>query len=168
MPKKQEPVILTAEDQIMVENKSKMIQISEEDWNKTQETLKMLYEVADKGRIFNYESQRTTKKPLRVKLSKYQNKIIIGWRTVKDELIAHPTTGKIVGEKQEYELLLLDSEGNTSKALVDGYPNFTSARYTERIEADVVGKKEDFDGKTTFEIQLPDGRKISLDARFVN
>ena len=80
----------------------------------------------------------------------------------------HPTTGRTVGENQEYEVLVLDKEGKTNKYTVNGYPQFSEARYAERIEAEVSGKKEDFDGKMTFTLSLPDGRTIDLDSRFVN
>ena len=135
---------------------------------KDQATMKMLYEVADKGRIFNYEAGKTEKKPIEVKLSLYGGGIIVGWRTIKDTLVKHPTTGRTVGEEQEYELLILDKENNTSKAIVVGYPAFSDARYTERIEAEVAGKKEDWNGDITFDVKLPDGRVIPLGSRFVN
>lgn|SRR3990167_1142204 len=145
----------------------KTITIPQEEWNQVQERLKMLYEVADKGRVANYENQRQGKKPFKVHLSKYLGGVIVGWRTIKDKAVYHPTTGKQVGEEQEYELLL-DKNGTIEKVLVNGYPSFTDARYQERIECEVKGKKEDFDGKLTFDVVLPEGRVLSLDSRFVN
>lgn len=133
-----------------------------------QKKLAMLEAVADKGRVFNYESSRTTKKPSKVKLSVYNGGIITAWRTIKDELIHHPTTGKTIGEVQEYEVILLQKDGSLVKQVFNGYPSFNSARYTERIEAEVKGKREDFDGTITFDLILPDGRVTSLDAKFVN
>lgn len=146
---------------------SKIEQLEKRD-AENQAKLKMLYEVADKGRIFNYESSRIEGKLSKVKLSSYQEGVIIGWRVIKDELIKHPTTGLTVGEVQEYELLVLKEDGETIKYIVNGYPAFSNARYNERIEADIIGKKEDWEGKITFELKLPGGRLISLDSRFVN
>lgn len=153
---------------IEIKMEPETIQIKKDEWQKVQDQLKMLYEVADKGRVFNYENSRSDKPASKVKLSLFGNGIIVGWRTVKDELIKHPTTGLTVGEEQVYELLILDKEGNTTKATLSGYPAFSNARYNDRIEAEVVSKKESLDGTWTFEVMLPDGRKISLDARFVN
>ncbi len=133
-----------------------------------QEKLKMLYETADKGRIFNYENRNNDKKPMKVKLGVHDGKLVVGWRTVRDELIKNPTTGMTVGEVQEIELLLLDKENQTSKKLIDGYVNFSNARYDERMECEVVGKEEKWDGTVTFHLQLPDGRKLSIDGRFIN
>lgn len=152
----------------------KMVQISEDAWNQVQEKLKMLTEVADKGRVFNYENTQPQKKAMKVKLSIFNGGVIVGWRTLKDELIKHPTSGLTVGEKQEYELKILNQadednpNGFESTVVVDGYKQFSDARYNERIDANVVGKKEDWNGNFTLEVVLPDGRKISLDSRFVN
>lgn len=136
--------------------------------SENQEKLKMLYEVADKGRVFNYENKNAGKPSMRVRLSVHDGRIVIGWRTIKDILVKHPTTGLTVGEEQEYELLLLNKDDSVEKLKIDGYQRFSDIRYTERIDAEIVGKKEDFNGNLTFEVKLDDGRLISLDARFIN
>ena len=133
-----------------------------------QEKLKMLYDVADKGRIYNYESKTTQKKPFKVHLSVFDGDYVVGWRTLKDDKIFHPQTGKQVGEIQAYEIKLLKKDGSERVVNVNGYNDFSNARYSERIEAEVVGKKEDWDGKTMFDIKLPDGRIINLDCRYIN
>jgi len=134
-----------------------------------QKKLQMLYDVADKGRLFNWEQrQKKDKKPQKVALSIYGGKTVVGWRTVKDELIQDPRSGRTVGENQEYELLLLDDNGANSVQALSGYLNFSNARYDKRIECEVLGRSENFDGKITYEVGLPDGRRINLDSRFVN
>jgi len=133
-----------------------------------QAKLKMLYEVADKNRVVNYESKATEKKSFKIKMSLFSDGIIVGWRTVRDELVKHPTTGTIVGENQEYELLILDNEGKIKKVNVIGYPAFSNARYNERVECEVVGRKESFEGKVAFDIRIPDGRVIEVPCQFVN
>ena len=133
-----------------------------------QEKLKALYEVSDKGRMLNYENKQAGKQPMKVKLSIYDGKLIIGWRTMKDIKIFHPTTGVQIGEEQQMEVLLLDKEGKTEKTSFNSYSSFSDARYTERIEAEVIGKKEDYQGNLSFDLLLPDGRQIELNSRFVN
>lgn len=151
------------------EPKQEMVTISKKDLEKIQEDLKMLHAVADQSRVFNYEAQRAgQKKPIRIKLSKYNDKLIVGWRVIKDELVKHPTTGLTVGEVQQYEVLLRDAEGNITKQTIDGYKQFSDVRYTERVECEVVGRKEDWEGKLTLDVKLPDGEIIPLDSRFVN
>lgn len=133
-----------------------------------QKELEMLKAVADKGRVFNYESNKTEKKPIKVKLSVFNGGIIIGWQTLKDRLIKNPTTGMTVGEEQSYEVLVLDAKNETKTIQIEGYPAFSNARYDERIEAEVIGKKEDWNGEVTYTIRLNDGREIELNGRFVN
>jgi len=146
------------------------VNISKQEWEKVQEQLKMLESVADKGRVFNYENQKaaTGKKVKKIKLSVWNGKFVIGWATIKDILVKHPTTGMTVGEEQQYELLLLAPDGTISKLKVDGYVRFSDIRYTERAECTIIGQSEDYDGKITFDVQLPDGRVIKLSDRFIN
>lgn len=134
----------------------------------TQRTLKMLYDVADKGRIFNYENKTRGKKPFKIQLSVLGGKTIIGWRTLKDEKVMHPSTGKQIGEIQQYELILLSSTGEKETITVNGYPAFSEARYGERIHCEVVSRKEDWEGNSKFDVKLPDGRTITIDSRFAN
>ena len=145
------------------------ISVSKEEWDKVQEQLKMLTAVADKGRLFNYETrQSSAKKPMKVKLSVYNDKYIIGWKTIKDELVKHPTTGATVGEQQEYELSLLSKDGTATTVVINGYPAFSNARYGDRIECDVISKAEDNYGNLDFDLVLPDGQKVRINSRYIN
>jgi hypothetical protein len=147
---------------------SDIVTINKADWEQIQNQLKMLTAVADKGRVFNYESSRAEKKPMKINLSTYNGKILVGWSTLKDKSIFHPTTGKQVGEEQEYELEFLNSEGSREKIIINGYPQFSNMRYDNRIECEVVGKKEDYNGKIDFSVVLPDGREITINSAFIN
>ena len=146
------------------------IKISKEEWEKVQEQLKMLHEVADKGRVFSYENQKAAlgKRTQKIKLSVYEGKILTGWATLKDMLVKSPTTGLTVNEDQQYELLLLGEDGSLSKMQIAGYAKFSNIRYDDRIEADVVSQSEDYQGKISFEVKLPDGRIIKLGSQFIN
>jgi len=147
---------------------SEMVQISKKEWQKVQDQLAMLYNVADKGRIQSYEKQHQGKQLLKVKLSVYDGKYIVGWRVVEDSYTYHPTTGQLVGETQTIEVELLDKDNKRSIVKLNGYKKFSDIRYTERVEVSVVSKKEDVSGNWTFDVELPDGRILSLDSRFVN
>lgn len=133
-----------------------------------QKQLKMLYSVADKGRVFNYENSTKEKKPFQIRLSVFDGKIIIGWRNAKDILVKHPQTGATVGEEQQMEVILLDKEGNKTTHTFNGYSAFSNAKYDNRIDCEVVSKAEDYEGRLTYNVVLPDGRNINLGAQFVN
>lgn len=145
------------------------IEISKSQLDAIMGKLKMLEAVADKGRLYNYEtSQKSDKKPMRIKLSLFGGGIITGWRMAKDIPVFHPQTGAQVGEQQEVEVMILDNEGNIKLNTFNSYKAFTDARYADRIEAEVIGKSTSFDDKVTFDVKLPDGRVIKLDSAFVN
>ena len=147
-----------------------MVTISKETLGDIMSKLKMLEEVADKGRVMNYETKNAAqgKKPMRAQLSVFGDGILVGWRTMKDELIKHPTSGLVIGETQEFELLLLKPDDTIEKVTLNGYPTFSNARYNARIEVEIVGKEEDFEGNLKFTVKLPDGRTTKLAAAFLN
>lgn len=150
--------------------KEEMIEISKGQLNDILAKLKMLEEVADKGRLLNYETKNAAqgKKPMRAMLSMIGDGVLVGWRTMKDELIKHPTTGLTIGETQEFELLVLKPDDTIEKVSLSGYPTFSNARYNQRIEVEIVGKEEDFEGNLKFSVKLPDGRVTKLAAAFIN
>ncbi len=160
----------------MFQNKTKeetkIVQIPETEWLKIQDQLKMLYDVADKGRLYSYENQRVAKKSIKVKLTTFQDKFIISWNMLKDIPIYHPTTGEQVGEEQKIEITLLDKDGTETKQIIDGYKRFSDIRYNKRVECEVVSKKEYLNekGETeySFEVRLPDDRVIILPQALVN
>lgn len=145
------------------------ISIPKAEWENVQKTLEMLKSVADKGRVYNYESQqKTDKKPKRVKLGKYDGGYIIAWETQKDELVKHPVTGATIGENQQIQVKILMPNGDIVSKDFSSYVQFSNARYDERISVDVIGTAEDYNGKITWTLELPDGRHITLNPAFVN
>lgn len=150
--------------------KPEMVEISKDQLNEILGKLKMLEEVADKGRVMNYETKNAAqgKKPMRAQMSMIGDGILVGWRTMKDELIKHPTSGLVIGETQEFELLVLKPDDTIEKVSLNGYPTFSNARYNQRIEVEIIGKEEDFEGNLKFAVKLPDGRVTKLAAAFLN
>ena len=167
-PEKVEEVIPKADTVNEPEPKEETVNISKQAWEDVQKQLKMLYEVADKGRVMNYESNRIEKKPFKVQLSVYNGGIITAWQTNKDEIVRHPVTGLPVGETQEIEVKLLMPDNSTVTKTFNSYVSFSGARYDSRIECVVMGKSEDYQGKILLDLQLPDGRRINLSPSFVN
>lgn len=128
----------------------------------------MLEATADRSRLLKYQTRTRGKAPTRVRLSEYEGGYIVGWRTIKDKLVKHPTTGRVVGEEQEYELLVLMPDDSVKKINIDGYPALSDARYTNRVEVEVVSRSEDWEGNSTYKVSLPDGREYDLPAQFIN
>lgn len=145
------------------------VSISKTEWDNMQKTLEMLKNVADKGRVYNYESQQKTDKKLKkVKLSNYDGGYIIAWETQKDELVKHPVTGATVGENQQIQVKILMPDGDIVTRDFNSYVSFSNARYDERTEVLVAGTSEDYNGKILWTLELPDGRNLQIDPRYVN
>ena len=145
------------------------ISIPKAEWEKVLADMKMLRDVADKGRVYNYESnQKSDKKPKRVKLAKYNGGYIIAWETQKDELIKHPVTGQTVGENQQIEVKILMPNGDIVAHSFNSYVSFSNARYDSRDECEVVGTSENYGGQIKWTLALPDGRNLEIDPRYVN
>ncbi len=156
-------------EELTLETLLERINQLESDKAKDSETIKMLEDVADKGRVMNYQSKNTKdKKPIKAQLSLVGDGYLVGWRTLKDELIKHPTSGLVIGESQEFELLILKPDDSLEKVTVSGYPAFSNTRYNSRVEVELVGKEEDYDGNIKFKVKLPDGRITTLAAAFIN
>lgn len=174
MPKKkleEEEVVEEVPQEPKAAETSETVSISKEQWDATQKQIKMLLSVADKGRVFSYEMKENSqkgKKPIRVKVSAFAGGYIIKWRSIKDNLIQHPTSGMTVGEEQVYEVVVLKPDNSLENITVNGYPRFSDARYNNREECDVISKSEDFEGNTTYDVVLPDGRTIKLAEAFLN
>ena len=148
---------------------SETISVSKTEWENVQKTLEMLKNVADKGRVYNYESaQKTDKKPKKVKLASHDGGLLIAWETQKDELVKHPVTGATIGENQQIQVKILMPNGETVSKDFNSYVSFSNARYDERVECEVIGTNEDYNGKITWTLALPDGRKLLIDPRYVN
>ena len=156
-------------DKELKEAISETVSIPKAEWEQVQKTLEMLTSVADKGRVYNYESQqKTDKKPKKVKLSKYDGGVIIAWETKKDELVKHPVTGATVGENQQIEVKILMPSGDIVSKDLNSYVQFSNARYDERIECEVIGTSESYTGQIKWTLSLPDGRNLQIDPRYVN
>ena len=155
----------------VAELQEETVTISKSELESIKDQLKMLHSVADKGRVFNYENQQQKgkdKKAQKVKLSIFAGGYITGWRTIKDVLIKHPTTGLTAGEEQQYEVIVLLPDNTTKNVLINGYPQFSDARYTERVDCDVLSKSEEYSGAVTLTVLLPDGRELPVGIQFVN
>lgn len=145
------------------------VSIPKAEWENVQKTLEMLKSVADKGRVYNYESQqKTDKKPKSIHLGQHDGGIIIWWDNMKrDDLTKHPVTGATVGESQAIDVKILMPNGEIKTKEFGSYVSFSNARYDKTIIANVVGVSEK-NGVITWNIVLPDGREIEISPTYVN
>lgn len=132
------------------------------------EKIKILTEVADKNRLTRVEELRAQGKLVKkVKLNYMDGNLIIGWKTIKDEV--YFDQDKRLHEEQIIGLYF-------EQEIVDGQelqlgkemPYQTFGRLVTKVPVEVIEEGKDRDGNTNFVVETDDGRKIKIDSRFVN
>lgn len=139
----------------------KMVYVPKAEFDELKE---MVQQIADKNRLDRFnESRKKNVRPI-YKLSTIEGKIVVGWKTIKDDVSVDPISGRVIAH-QIYQFILEDK----STVEVNGYNNFANAQYSAQIEAEGLSKKIDGDSGNTFlELETKDGRKVEINEKFVN
>lgn len=125
----------------------------------------VLEAVADKGRMYAHESKNRKALVHVVKLTTIEDKIIVSWRSVVDEVYKD---GR--GEWHEKQIQEFTDEDGKKYTL----DMFDLGRKIVKIEADVLARRkvlDDFDTgieKYEYDVQTRDGRKFTLSETFIN
>ena len=133
---------------------------------------KMLTEVADKGRLMDYEMKQTAneKKPFKVKLPIYGGGYIVDHQSltpIESQLIYGQLHSNPIGERQEYKVTILMPDNSLTTHNFATYGQFGSARYEKREEVVVIGRRE-IGGKLSYIVALPDGRETEVPDYAIN
>lgn len=122
-----------------------------------------LIAVADKGRLSLFDQQHNDQPLIRnANLNVWQGKIVLGWKTVKDEVGV--MDGRIY-ENQVVEMYLDDGVGNEPKAVQVNYLDF--GRNMRKMAAEIVKQSKTKYGEA-YTLQTKDGREYEIDIRFIN
>lgn len=125
-----------------------------------EETSKLVLQVQDKNKINQIEEMRRAGKLVKsVKIRKYADKYIIGWKTIQDE-VYKDEQGRLV-EKQVVELFFDD--GSSVQMSMRQW-----ASAPEYIAFEVTKETKDNDGNLFFTCVSPDGKTIEMNASFIN
>ena len=138
-----------------VEDQSKIISSYKTD-------IDMLKTIADKNRLAWYEEGKKVIGPAVYKLSTFDGKVIVGWRTIKDVVEKDPLTGKRL-EDQQYEIILEDD----TVQKIQGYNKFAEVQYGAQIKAKEIEKVVKGD-KVTLKLKAENGKEYLVDSVFVN
>lgn len=156
---KEEPAV---EEKVDMRELAKLIEAQSEELAKLKKQNEMLLEVADSKQLANYYSRNQVKIASVVKLRAINDKVIVGWRTIKDEVDKDPVTGRWY-ETQVVEVIFEDSSSEQFHLL-----DF-SRKYTY-IPAKVLSNTVSSEtGATELKVKREDnGREITIDSRYVN
>ena len=122
--------------------------------------LKVLREVADKSRLHWFEEKTKGVKVRVVKLTTFKGLVILGWKTVIDEVFQD--ANGVWQEKQILEIHLEDGE-KTSLNYID------FVRRTEKIPAEIISKETNEEqGTETLKVKTKAGKEYKIGIQFVN
>lgn len=122
----------------------------------------MLKTIADKSRLAWFEEGKKVKGPSVYRLSTFDGKVIVGWRTIKDVVEKNPLTGIRI-EDQQYEIILEDD----TVQKIQGFNKFAEIQYGNQIKAQELEKVVKGD-KVTLKLKAENGKTYLIDSVFVN
>ncbi|MFA6991917.1 MAG: hypothetical protein WC269_01390 [Candidatus Gracilibacteria bacterium] len=119
----------------------------------------MLLAVADKSRLSNYNIRNQGSLVKTARITLFDGKLVVGWKSVIDEVMQDPGGRWIVN--QQTELMFQDG---TSKIV--SIKNFEFQKKQEVVE--VVGEIVDNLGNHFYKLQRKNGETIELGDSFIN
>lgn len=169
LKKEDETTPLNNEEPKILKEKKKVVEVDEDTLNRLLDTvekqgkkIEILTEVADKNRLTRVEELRAQGKLVKkVNLNTYNNKIIIGWVKIKDDVYQDHE-----GRLHEDQIVGLIFNGEKEVGHQMDIRSFS--RLIIKIPAEVLEESKDKDGNTNFVVETKDGQQIKIDARFIN
>lgn len=121
----------------------------------------MLMQIADRKALAMYYSRHKTEVPKEVRVRTIAGKVIIGWRTIQDEVFQDPLTR---GWKEIQIVELMYEDGTTEQM-----PLMDFNRRFEHIKCQRLGViNDEASGKTAFKLVRPNGQELTIAVEFVN
>lgn len=144
-----------------LETQDKYIEESKERDKKRDSQIEMLKSISDKARLMRYEEQTRGSLIRTAKVSFWEGSPILGWMKGKDEV------GFREGRLQVNQTIKLFLDKGEKEPDVVEVDYLFWAQNVDGETGEVVEKLER-DGNQYWTIQMKDGRKVTLDIRFIN
>ena len=120
----------------------------------------MLEQVADKKSLAQFYSRNKEALPSIVRLRLMNGKVIVGWRTVKDEVYEDPITRKW---KEIQIIQLMYEDGKTEEvALMDFVRKYT------HMPTKVLSTTTDSAGKEVLKVETDSGKIYTIGVQYIN
>lgn len=131
--------------------------------SKLEKDNEMLKQVADKTRMATYAAQNKEKMPVIVRLRSFEGKVVVGWRTMKNECYKN-AQGKWV---EDQTVILMFEDGTSTKEIPLLY---WIKNYQSHIEAKVISTTQEQDtGETIYKIvRLDNEEEYTIAAKYLN
>ena len=123
----------------------------------------MLLQIADKKALANFYARHQSRLPKEVKLRTIGGKVILGWRTVRDDDNENSINPRnIINRVQEIELVFED--GSKQKYFYGDY-----CKKYSTVKARVVSSTTDQNGNIALKVvRLDNGKEYEIDIKYVN
>lgn len=132
------------------------------EFDNLKEANKMLLEVADKKSLAKFYARNKEKSPSIINLRTWKGKVIVGWRTGKDDVYQDVNTGRWTEEQTTILFLEDKTETEVSQLeFVRGYRHIPARRigiYEDQVSGQVMFKA----------IREDNGKEIAVSSLFVN
>ena len=121
--------------------------------------LERLESAADVGRLGKFDEKNKMELPKVVLLGKYNDKIIVGWKMLKDEV------QKVNGIWRESQLIQIKLDDDTSIDL----PYLQYVQEVVKVDATILSRTKESNGHETLKVRRNDnGNEHSIDITFIN
>ncbi len=143
-------------DAILEANETLQKQVTEQ-----AKTIEMLLATADKSRIAKYQERSGSPRIYEYRVRTFKDQVVTSWRMVRDEMFKDNN-----GHFHENQIVEITTEDGSTYQL----PYLESERLT-KITGSLLGKSTNWEGDrevTTLNLQLPEGKTIKIDQRYVN
>lgn len=129
--------------------------------------IKDLEGAADINRLSRIQEARNSGKLVKkAGIRVYNDKHVLGWKTLKNDSYYDSSLGKII-EDQVIQLFLDDGEGK-EPVMSDPIRQLDFGRITKKDEGEVIKESKDENGAVSFSVRLPSGRVFELPIVFLN
>jgi len=150
-------------------NDEEMVAISAKTLNSILSKIEVLEKAADRGRFEKANGEKNPQKITKsVNLATYQGRIVIGWKSIKDD-VWFDHEGKL-HEDQIVELYFHKGKTDDNKLPVpEKELNVQSfSRLLKRLPVEVIEEAKDRNGNINLTVITKDGEEIKIDNNFVN
>lgn len=121
--------------------------------------MERLESTADVGRLDKYDQKNKKELAKVVLLGKYNGKIVLGWKMLKDEV------QKVNGIWRESQTIQIKLEDDSTLDL----PYLQYIQEVVKVDATILSRTKDNDGHETLKVRRnDDGNEYSIDITFIN
>ena len=129
--------------------------------------IKDLEGAADINRLTRIQEARNSGKLVKkAGIRVYNDKHVLGWKTLKNDSYFDSSVGRIV-EDQIIQLFLDEGEGK-DPSMSDPIRQLDFGRITKKDEGEVIKESKDENGSISFSVRLGNGRVFDLPIVFLN